>query len=138
MRLFARLRDILSPPKPSQTEKGYQIPFGLTPPEWAALKSLKARPEWEIYLKALDECCIIHYENLLISAKDEPLHFYRGKVQGLRKAGTIVDEAVLNEAQWKHEQSQRNRPTERTGRSLALFGSPAWSKPSESAAHGRR
>ena len=31
-----------------------------------------------------------------------------------------------------------NRVIERTGRSLALFGSPAWSKPSESAAHGRR
>ena len=137
MRLFARLRDILSPPKPTQTEKGYQIPFGFTPPEWEAFKALSDRPEWPLFLRALDEVAILTGEQMLISASDASLHFHRGMVTGVRKAGTIIAEAVLNEAQWKHEQSQRNRVTERSGRSLALFGSPAWSKPSESGALGR-
>lgn len=134
MRLFRRLAEILSPPKASQTEAGYVIPFGLTPPEWEALKTLRERPEWPIFLQALDFVAILSAEQLLVAAKDESLHFHRGMALGLRKAGTLLDEALVDEKNWKHEQQQRTRiASDPAGRSVALFGSPGWRNPQRDA-----
>lgn len=135
-RLFRRLADIISPPKPIVSEAGFVVPFGLTPSEWSSLKDLSTRPEWPIFLATLDFCVIVSAEQLLAAPKDESIHFHRGMVAGLRKAGTIIHEAIANENAWKNEQHQRSRVIDSSGRNVALFGSPAWRKPSDSAPRG--
>jgi hypothetical protein len=136
--VFKRLRDFFDPPKPALTERGYAIPFELTPPEWEALKGLMERPEWAVYLRALDFCANLSAETILSATTDESLHFHRGIVVGIRKAAFLPVEARNNETSWVNEQlaAERRRRPERE-RSVALFGSPAWSKRSEPGAPGR-
>lgn len=128
MRLFKRLAEIISPVAPQETVAGFQIPFDLSPPQWDRLKALREHPDWPLFLRALDETTIFAGEAMVSGAKDESLHFYRGMVLGLRKAGTLLDEAVQHEQQWKNDAAQRTRRREPGDRNFALFGSPGWNK----------
>lgn len=137
MRVFKRLWAALHPARPTLTERGYAIPFELSPPEWEALKGLVERPEWPIYLKALDFCVNLSAETILSAATNESLHYHRGIVMGIRKAALLPIEARNNETSWVNEQLAAERRRPERERTVALFGSPAWSKRSESGASGR-
>src|SRR5690606_19155534 len=95
--VFARLKDLLRPPTPSSTEGGFHLPFGLTPGEWAELKTLTGAPGWSAYEKVLDALAKLDGERLLQSSQTEALHFIRGHVSGLRKAAQVIREIELRE-----------------------------------------
>ena len=125
MGMLKRLRDILSPPPAAQTDAAFEIPCGLTPPEWEDLKALTEARGWDSYLKALDSAAIFSAEALIGASKDENLHYLRGFIQGLREAGVLIAKLQTSEAAYLDEQ-RRNLPVARAGRTHATFGSAAW------------
>ena len=125
MGMLKRLKDLLSPPQPSVTDAAFEIPCGLTPPEWEDLKALTDARGWDAYLKALDSAAIFSAEALIGASKDESLHFYRGVITGLREAGVLIAKLQKSEAAYLDEQ-RRKLPTGRAGRTHATFGSAAW------------
>lgn len=138
MNIFRRLKDVLSPPQSIETEKGFVIPFGFTPNEWVDFKELVSRPEWDLYLRALDTLTIFSAEAILAASQDESLHYHRGVVVGLRKAATLPREAVATETLWNEEKNRVSADKRRNSDSrLALYGSPAWKQSSESGARRR-
>src|SRR5688572_23621461 len=101
---FKRISEILRPTKAAETPAAWEIPLGLTPSEWDALKDLRASEAWEIYIRALDEAVKFSGEALLSASSNENLHFYRGMIQGMRKAGVILDELKASEDAHLNEQ----------------------------------
>ena len=129
MTIFRRLIDFIRPAQPITTIEGFDLPFGLDTREWEALKAWREAPEWETWLKTIYCATKLHSEALLSASGDESLHFHRGFIVGLRKAAFLVDEATQAEKIYLKDKETRERRTERPGRTSALYGSPAWSKP---------
>ena len=126
MSIFKRISEILRPAPLAQTAAAWQIPLDLTPGEWDALKDLRTSDEFAIFQKALDNSSIFVGEALLSASTDENLHYYRGFLQGLRKAGTLLDELSQSEAAYLNEQRKHLPRDNSAARRVATFGSPAW------------
>ena len=123
--MLKRLKDLLAPPPAALTDAAFEIPCGLTPPEWEDLKALRDARGWDAYLKVLDNAAILHAEALIGASSDTNMHYYRGMVMGLREAGVIIAKLTNSEAAHLDEQ-RRKLPTGRAGRTHATFGSAAW------------
>ena len=130
MNVFKRIHEILRPPKLAVTPSEWQIPLDLSPSEWDTLKDLRTSEAFEIYQKALDSASIFSAEALLNASEDNNLHYYRGFVQGLRKAGTLLHELKASEDAYLNEQRKHLPRDNSAARSVATFGSPAWRGPS--------
>jgi len=123
---FRRISEILLPARNATTPAAWEIPLGLSPSEWDVLKDLRTSAEWEIFVKALDESAKFTGEALLGASTNESLHFYRGMVQGLRKAGTLLDELKASEDAHLNEQRKHLPRDTSSARAVATYGSPAW------------
>lgn len=110
-------------PKPSSTEAGVPLPYGLTNAEWQHLKRLVTEDGWPAFLKALDEETKLKGDQILLTSDEKALHFMRGFVSGLRKASSLVQEVSLREQYLEREQ-QKQRSRERDHG--VLFGTPGW------------
>ena len=138
MNPFKALGDLLRPPKAATTDASWEIPFGLTNAEWNDLKALRADRGFDAWLRALDGITKLHAEAMLSGTlSDAELHFRRGLVMGVRKAATLIDELKQSEDAFLDEHKRRE-PRERAGRTAALYGSPAWSKPTQRRPIGRK
>ena len=126
MNVFKRISEILRPEKLAETPSAWQIPLGLSPTEWDTLKDLRASDEFAIFQKALDESVKFTGEALLGASTNESLHFYRGLIHGLRKAGTLLDELKQSEDAYLNEQRKHLPRDDSSARRVATFGSPAW------------
>lgn len=124
MTLLTRISDLLAPPTPSATPERVAIPFGLTNEEWTLLRELETSRAWPVYLKALDESAKLHAETLIRTSKDEAIHFLRGRISGLREAGSLIRRERLKEEHTIHERDKRERT--RTRDDSVLFGSAGW------------
>jgi len=125
---FFSIKELLTR-KPSAPPSEFALPYGLTPSEWAALRSLRGEEAFDILLRTLDEEVKLKGELLLGGGKNKDLHFRRGFIQGIRRAATLIDE--INAAKTLHEEQERKRKDARKPRSdnrtLATFGTPGWS-----------
>ena len=126
MSIFKRISEILRPEKAAETPSAWQIPLGLTPNEWDTLKDLRTSEAFGVYVKTLDESVKFTGEALLGASTNENMHFMRGMIQGLRKAGTLLDE--LKQSEDAHlDQQRKHLPRDNSAaRRVATFGSPAW------------
>ena len=126
MSMFTALRGLLRPSPPRTSAEGFRLPFGFNQEEWNALKSLQSHPAWNLYLKALDAIARLDGERMLISSDTNVLHFLRGHVGGLRKAGIFIDEIAQDERRHAAEKDKQAKAHARPSDTSALFGSPGW------------
>lgn len=130
--MFKKIKDLFrSEPSPSQTAgDGFSLPYDLTEGQWRSLQSLAAQDEWDVWTETLDAAVNSIGEALLAADDTERVHFFRGYIQGLRKAGSLIDEIRYKEE--AHAENERKR-TERSEpdalqRAAALLGTPAWGR----------
>lgn len=97
MSIFKRIREIVRPSAPALTETEFPLPYGLKASEWARLKTLPTEEAFKIYTGVLDELTKLKGESILQSSSTETLHYLRGFVAGLRKAGLVVNEIEIAE-----------------------------------------
>lgn len=126
MSIFAPIRKLLAPPAPSKTEANFSLPYDLSPGDWAKLKTLTSDPGWEVFVRSLDAIVKLSGEQILQSSSDSALHFLRGKVSGLRKAASLVDEIAVMEKRFVNERNEHAKRAERNRESGVLFGTPGW------------
>lgn len=126
MSIFSAIGDLLRPSRPHATSEKFQLPYGLTNEEWVKLRSLTRDPGWEVFLKSLDAITKLSGEQLLQSSKDEALHFLRGKIVGIRKAASLVDEISMMEKRFVNERKEHESRNERERGRGVLYGSPGW------------
>jgi len=134
MSLFGSIRDLLSPSQPSSTSEAFTLPFGLTPAKWRSLKNLTMEDGWEVYLEVLDEVAKLNGDRILQSSDAAALHFLRGHVAGLRKAGTTIKE--IERAEKRHISEKERIANVRTRDPSSLYGSPGWRPQSQRRASG--
>jgi hypothetical protein len=129
MSLLAPLRKLFTPPKASsRTPEGFPIPYGLTPEEYALLRSHIKEREWEIYVKALDSALRFHAEKLIQTSSNEALHFSRGFISGLRRAAGVVSEIEAAERSFNENLKRQENVRKRSDTSL--YGTPAFRRTS--------
>ena len=125
MSFLNTIRDLLKPPAVSKTSGEFSLPYNLTAGEWTALKRLTSHEGYPVLLKTLDATVKLRGEMILQTSSDSTLHFLRGFVSGLRKAGTIIEEIKQDEARYA-KQKEALTNVRKPERSTALYGSPGW------------
>jgi hypothetical protein len=132
---FTSLKDLFRPkPSPQKSAAGFVLPVGLSERGLRRLQSLQTMEEWDTFVEVLDELVKFNAEALLGAQRTEDVHFYRGFISGIRKAATVIHEISLGEQSLTSEKRRReNAGTDFDSkhRLSALFGSPAWRKPTE-------
>jgi len=125
--LIFSIKELISRRKPSPPEV-FNLPYNLKKETWNSLRVLRSDPAFDSFVETLDEVVKLNTEILLTTNTDENLHFYRGIIQGMRKAATLIDE--IQAAQKLHEDQEQKRKDARTtsarARTVATFGTPGW------------
>lgn len=102
-------------------------PLGLSDAEVAALRALRSDDGYAVFLKALDGIIRLQSEGLLRpSARSATVHFQRGQIAGLVRAGTLVDEVVKadDDRTAVRAEAERRKRDAAAGRAAALYASP--------------
>lgn len=123
--MFKKIKNLLTPDTVREASGGFILPYGLSEGEWRKLKAFKASDEWPLYLGVLDALVKFNGESLLRTKVSEDVHFLRGFISGLQKAGSVIAEQEARETAFLIEKRRRENVPD-TNRSAALFGSPAW------------
>ena len=123
--LLRKIKEILNPPKSQDT------PLSLTKGDIAKLKSLRGALGWKEYQALLDRLAALYGEQLLGKSDNNEIHFLRGSILALRRAGTIVDEIIQHMEGKDAERDRRAADDERRtelARRLATYGTPFWTE----------
>jgi len=98
--------------------------FEMTQADIANLKVLRSYDEWQQYQDLLDVVCKLYAEQMLVESNSEKLHYLRGLVSGIRRAGTLIDEIKLQETRRGADDARRDADRELGERraNLALYG----------------
>jgi hypothetical protein len=104
-------------------------PLDLSEKQVNALRSLRTNDDYAVFLKALDAYAKLQSDGLLRpSARNATVHYLRGHIAGLIKAGTLVDEVVkaYDDRATAERESERRKRGRSAGRGAALYGSSFW------------
>jgi hypothetical protein len=128
MTLFRSLLPKKNRTSPEGLVSAYLDQLGLTREQALTLRSLAAEPGWRALLTALDSIIHLRSEEMLRISDDSNLHFYRGRLTGLREVPNLVDEilARLNSLEETDARQQHNAALRDDPRVVATFGTPAW------------
>jgi len=121
--LIRKIKEILKPP-PSTG-----IPLNITAGELERLKELRSSKGWQDYVRLLDRLSTLYGETLLGKSDNAEVHFYRGSILALRRAGTIIDE-ITRTMEGKDAESRKREHDSTVRRELqqrlATYGTPFW------------
>ena len=123
MSLLRKIRSIIFPPRSPSSD--LRIPYDQSRESIRELHSLATDPKWPLYQSLLDSIITINAEDLLLLRSAEDIHFLRGYILGLRKAGTIINELVNDLAKEDariRDRSDHDRSRDRERERLAVFG----------------
>ena len=89
-----------------------------------AAKTLYTTPEWPTYIELLDFLCKLYAEQLLSrNLVSEDVHYLRGYISGIRRAGTLIDEIIHQENQSGADDARERAERRAAERAkLALYG----------------
>jgi hypothetical protein len=126
----ALFRSLLSKRRaqPASAAATYLQLLGLKRQEALALRTLSNEPGWRALLKALDSIISLRAEEMLRLEDSSTLHFYRGRITGLREVPNLVDEIVsrLEQLEATDERSRQQQHLRHDPERVATFGTPAW------------
>ncbi len=121
MNFFRTIREILTPPIPTDVPV---LPFNLTRDDLRQLGDLRDTPEFSIFLELLDTVAIFYGEQLLVTTDYDRLLDLRGTINGLRRAGTLIDDLQTQDKQ-RNARPNASRP-DPDSRARALVSTPFW------------
>lgn len=98
-------------------------PWGLSKGELNLLADLRNHEGFDTYLSLLDKLSILYGDALLVSNDNVTVHYYRGMIQAIKSAASLVDETLA-----KQEDLARTAPIAdtRDARVHATYGTPFW------------
>lgn len=118
-------------PEPGQVARAYLERLGITRQQALAMRDLKDEPGWTALLTALDNLISLRGEEMLRIDDSNTLHFYRGRLTGLRDVPALVDE-ILNNLEKAEETDARTKQRDHLAddpEHVATYGTPAWAEP---------
>ena len=120
-----------APPDPGKIAKTYLKNLGLTQNQALALRSLTAEPGWTALLTALETIISERAEEMLQIEENATLHFYRGRLIGLKEVPNLVDEILANLEKATEADARSREQAERAGDStrVSTYGTPGWERP---------
>jgi hypothetical protein len=118
--LFKSVRDIFKQPTPASATR----PHGLTEAQFSALKRLSTESDYKTWQDVLDARVMLLSEQLLSAGDPFRLAQLQGLLNGLRLAGSLVDEALLHDQHTENERRRREKPAPERSAAV-LYGTPA-------------
>lgn len=121
--MLLKLKQLLNPEKPTS------LPLNLRQEQLTQLATLRSYSEWEEYEALLDRLITYHNESLLLDRSEDNIHFQRGYIAALRRAGTIIDELIRSQEGKDAERTRRELRSDQhraEQQRLATFGTPYW------------